>query len=278
MGRLVRVDTEIVRRSLARSRTIAAELIQSGRVYVDGQQVAKPSRQIDTSQALLVKEGSQVDYVSRGGHKLAGALTELEKREFYTPISIADKYVLDAGASTGGFTDVLIKRGAKHVYAVDVGYGQISWALRTDSRVSCIERTNIRYLNPEQLSPTPQIAVGDLSFISIKLIIPALARSCALDADFFIMIKPQFEVGREKLSEGGVVRNDKDKIECIVDICHFAITEQNLNVAAIIPSPLPGPSGNVEYFIWLRRLQEQSIKPSELLQQAQIAVESGPHT
>lgn len=203
MAKLIRVDAELVRRHLAKSRKEAAELIGAGRVYLDKMEVTKPARQMDPAAALIVKETGQPRYASRGAYKLIGALDYLGE----DGPTVAGVRALDAGASTGGFTDVLLQRGAASVGAVDVGYGQIAWKLREDPRVDVIERTNVRTLDPAIVAPAPSLVVGDLSFISLTLVIPALVAVSSDDAEFVLMVKPQFEIGKERLGHGGVVRN-----------------------------------------------------------------------
>ena len=204
MAKLIRIDAELVRRGLARSRAQAAELVRSGVVYVDGLAVTKPARQINPAQAVLVKAGNDAEpWASRGAYKLLGALDYLGE----AAPQVEGVRALDAGASTGGFTDVLLRRGAAHVVAVDVGYGQIRWRLREDPRVTVIERTNVRTLDPALVAPAPQLVVADLSFISLTLVIGALVRCAAPDAAFLLMVKPQFEVGKESVGHGGVVRD-----------------------------------------------------------------------
>ena len=185
------------------------------------------------------------DYVSRGGHKLAGAL------DAFSGVKVEGTIALDAGASTGGFTDVLLKRGAKKVIAVDVGYGQLAWELRQDSRVEIHDRTNVRSLSPEIIKDKAELVVADLSFISLTLVIPALKNVSTPDANFVIMVKPQFEVGRERLGAGGVVRDPELRTAAVKEVAESAF-ELGLGTVGVVASPLPGPSGNVEYFLWLR--------------------------
>lgn len=248
MGNLIRVDAELVRRNLARSRNEAADLIKAGLVFLDGVAVRKPARQMNRGSALLVKEINNDEYASRGAYKLIGALEYLGENG---PI-IAGVRALDAGASTGGFTDVLLRRGAAHVVAVDVGYGQILWRLREDKRVTVIERTNVRTLDPAVVAPAPRLIVGDLSFISLTLVIPALVRAAAREADFLLMVKPQFEVGKELLGAGGVVKDPKLHFSAVAKVA-LAAVENGLDIKAVAPSPLPGPAGNVEYFLYLKK-------------------------
>ncbi len=245
----VRLDAELVRRGLARSREQAAELICAGRVSVGGQTAAKPATQVTRDAAVIVApagQDAQPEYASRGGHKLAGALAALPG------LVVAGRRCLDAGASTGGFTDVLLRAGAAHVVAVDVGYGQLAWSLRTDDRVTVLDRVNVRALEPEQVAPAPSLAVADLSFISLTLVLPALVACCEPDADYVLMVKPQFEVGKDRVGAGGVVRDPEARADAVRAVA-AAAAGLGLGVRGITASPLPGPAGNVEYFIWLRR-------------------------
>ena len=246
-----RLDAELVRRKLARSREQAAELIEAGRVSVGGQRAAKAATRVETSAAIVVAAPPEGEpgYASRGGHKLAGAL------EAFGPagLRVQGRRCLDAGASTGGFTDVLLRAGARQVVAVDVGYGQLVWELQNDPRVVVVDRTNVRELTLEQIGGEPaELVVGDLSFISLTLVLPALVRCAVTEADFALMVKPQFEVGRERLGSGGVVRDPELHAESVRTVA-AAAAELGLGVLGVTASPLPGPSGNVEYFLWLRR-------------------------
>ncbi len=246
MSRRLRLDAELVRRGLARSRDQAADLIAAGRVAVAGQRAAKPASQVATDAAITVADAdSDPGYVSRAGYKLAGALAA------FPDLTVAGKRCLDAGASTGGFTDVLLRAGAAHVVAVDVGYGQLAWALRGDDRVTVLDRVNVRSLRPEQVAPAPALVVADLSFISLRLVLPALVDCAAPHADFVLMVKPQFEAGREQV-RGGVVKDPAVRSAAVASVA-AAAGDLGLGVAGVTASPLPGPSGNVEYFLWLRR-------------------------
>ncbi|MER8003912.1 MULTISPECIES: TlyA family RNA methyltransferase [unclassified Streptomyces] len=244
-----RLDAELVRRNLARSREHASQLIAAGRVTVGGATATKAATQVETSAAVVVTEDdADPDYVSRGGHKLAGALA------VFTPLGlgVTGRRALDAGASTGGFTDVLLRAGAAHVVAVDVGYGQLAWSLRSDERVTVKDRTNVRELTLDAIEGEPvDLIVGDLSFIPLGLVLPALARCAAPDADLLLMVKPQFEVGKERLGSGGVVRSPELRAEAVRTVAGQA-GELGLGVRGVTASPLPGPAGNVEYFLWLR--------------------------
>lgn len=246
MSRRLRLDAELVRRGLARSRDQAADLIAAGRVAVGGQVAAKPASQVATDAAITVSRlPDEPGYVSRGAHKLAGALAAFDE------IVVAGRRCLDAGASTGGFTEVLLRAGAAHVVAVDVGYGQLAWSLRTDERVTVLDRVNVRSLAPEQVAPPPGLVVADLSFISLTLVLPALVACADPAADFVLMVKPQFEVGRDLVGTG-VVRDPQLRARAVANVARSA-GEHGLGVAGVTASPLPGPSGNVEYFLWLRR-------------------------
>ena len=267
---LRRLDSELVRRGLARSRASARELVEAGRVRVSGQVARKVATQVDMAAPVLVTEAAHDEYVSRGAHKLLGALDQLGD----DAPQIRGRRCLDAGASTGGFTDVLLRRGAESVVAVDVGYGQLAWSLRENPAVEVLERTNIRSLTPEMVAPAPQLVVGDLSFISLQLVIPPLLE-CAPDADFLLMVKPQFEVGKGQLGKGGVVRDPAQRAAAVESVARFATT-QGLHVWAIEPSPLPGPAGNVEYFLAMSCDPARTPLP-DLAEAAASAVERGPH-
>lgn len=248
MARRVRLDAELVRRSLVRSRQEAADVIAAGRVRVAGAVATKAATQVDPGAAIVVADvADDPHYASRGALKLAGALDALG--EAGPPV--AGRRALDAGASTGGFTDVLLRRGAAHVVAVDVGYGQLAWHLQQDPRVTVLDRTNVRALRPQDVAPAPELVVADLSFISLTLVLPALAAAAAPEADLFLMVKPQFEVGRERLGSGGVVRDPALRADAVLGVARAA-RDLGLVTLAVVPSPLPGPSGNVEYFVWLR--------------------------
>ena len=246
-----RLDAELVRRGLARSREQAADLIAAGRVMVSGETAVKAASQV-TRNAPITVTGDDQDpgYVSRGGHKLAGALAA------FPDLAVAGRHCLDAGASTGGFTDVLLRAGAAHVTAADVGYGQLAWSLRTDPRVTVLDRVNVRSLRPEQVAGPdgrlPDLVVADLSFISLALVLPALAGCADADADFVLLVKPQFEVGKGRVGAGGVVRDAGLRAEA-VNAVGQAAAGLGLGVRGVAASPLAGPAGNVEYFVWLRR-------------------------
>jgi len=245
-----RLDTELVRRGLAKSRTQASELVSAGVVSVDGHTASKPATQVDGAQAVTVVDRDQERYASRGGIKLAGALDAMGSQ---AP-SIQEVVCLDAGASTGGFTDVLLRRGARLVHAVDVGYGQLAWQLRNHPKVNVMERTNVRYLMSGDLTPAPALVVADLSFISLTTVLPALIAVSTAQAHLLVMVKPQFEVGRQALPAGGVVVDPAARAGAVRKVTRSA-QDLGLGALAVVPSPLPGPSGNREYFVYLAKNQ-----------------------
>lgn len=267
MSRRARLDTELVRRGLARSREQAAALVEAGRVTVSGRPAAKPATQVMTAEPIVVAQDDTEDYVSRGGHKLAGALDVFQP----AGLVVSGRRCLDAGASTGGFTEVLLRRGAAHVVCVDVGYGQLAWSLRTDERVTVLDRTNVRDLDPGLVGPPVDLVVADLSFISLRLVLPSLLRATTEEADLVPMVKPQFEVGRDRLGPGGVVRDPRLREAAVAEVAAAAYAEHGLGVLGVTASPLPGPAGNVEYFLWLRR-GAPPLDPARLA----AAVEAGP--
>lgn len=227
----------------------------------------KPATSVDPAVALVVEEPAEGDdYVSRGGHKLAGALDRFATSD----LEVRGRRCLDAGASTGGFTDVLLQRGASSVVAVDVGYGQLAWSLRSDERVQVHDRTNIRDLTPDLVGPPVDLVVADLSFISLRLVLAPLRAVSTAEADYLLMVKPQFEVGRDRVGKGGVVRDPQLRAEAVFDVA-LAAGSIGLGTAGITASPLPGPSGNVEYFVWLR-----ADAPDADASAVRRAVEEGP--
>ncbi|WP_067713692.1 TlyA family RNA methyltransferase [Nocardia yamanashiensis] len=249
MARRARVDAELVRRGLARSREHAVELITAGRVLINGTVATKAATGVETGTPLLVREEpDEVQWASRGAHKLLGALAAFEP----LGVSVDGKRCLDAGASTGGFTDVLLSKGAQEVVAADVGYGQLIWRLQNDDRVRVHDRTNVRSLTPELIGGTVDLVVTDLSFISLALVLPALAACAAPGADLLPMVKPQFEVGKDRVGSGGVVRDPALRAETVREVA-AAAAKLGLRTMGATASPLPGPSGNVEYFLWLRK-------------------------
>jgi 23S rRNA (cytidine1920-2'-O)/16S rRNA (cytidine1409-2'-O)-methyltransferase len=245
---------------LARSREQAVELITAGRVLVGGVTATKAASGVSLDSPIKVtQDDADPGYASRGGHKLAGALAA------FPQISVAGKRCLDAGASTGGFTDVLLRNGAAEVVAVDVGYGQLVWSLQTDPRVRVHDRTNVRSLSPEQIGGVADLTVADLSFISLALVLPALAACTGHEGDLLPMVKPQFEVGRERLGSGGVVREPSLRAEAVAHVAASA-AELGLQTAGVVASPLPGPAGNVEFFLWLRRVVDEPMDGSAIME------------
>ena len=245
-----RVDVELVRRGLARSRRHAAELVGSGRVRVGGRVVVKPSSAVAQGTDVSVAPGHdpEHDFASRAALKLAGALDALARVPGGPQVEGA--FCADLGASTGGFTDVLLRRGAAHVVAVDVGHDQLVPALRADDRVTVVEGLNVRDLTPADLPRSPDLLVADLSFISLTVVLPAVASVLRPGAQVLLMVKPQFEVGRERLGSGGVVRDPALHAETVRAVARAA-EQTGLRTRAVVPSPLPGPSGNREFFLWL---------------------------
>ncbi|MEY4137731.1 MAG: hypothetical protein RL205_1859 [Actinomycetota bacterium] len=241
---LRRLDAELTRRGLARSREHARELIASGAVIVRGTVAGKPATQVNDSDSIVVQtEDLGHGYVSRGAVKLAGAL------DHFAQIPVSGRTCLDAGASTGGFTEVLLRRGASEVLAVDVGYGQLAWSLRTDERVHVYERMNVRSMSAGDFPFRPSLIVADLSFISLTLVLPALRDTAEPDADFLLMVKPQFEVGRESVGDG-VIRDSGLRGAAVLKVAQAA-AGLGLGTRGVVASSLPGPSGNVEFFLWL---------------------------
>jgi 23S rRNA (cytidine1920-2'-O)/16S rRNA (cytidine1409-2'-O)-methyltransferase len=240
-----RLDAELVRRGLARSRQQAAELIEQGRVAVHGVPAGKAATVVGRDVPVTVRDTGERRWASRGAHKLLGALDEFG-------VDVADRRCLDAGASTGGFTDVLLDRGAAEVVAVDVGYGQLVWRVRSDERVRVHDRTNVRALAPDTIGGTVDLAVADLSFISLRTVLPALVACTADGGELLPMVKPQFEVGRERLGAGGVVRDPQLRRAALVEVA-AAARALGLVLRGAVASPLPGPSGNVEFFLRLTR-------------------------
>ncbi|GAA5175390.1 TlyA family rRNA (cytidine-2'-O)-methyltransferase [Pseudonocardia eucalypti] len=248
MPRRARLDAELVRRGLARSRQQAAELIEDGRVLVRGVAARKAATAVELDAPVLVRKDEGPEWASRGALKLIGALDAFQP----AGLSVAGRRCLDAGASTGGFTDVLLHRGAAEVVAADVGYGQLIWRLQSDERVRVLDRTNVRALAPEAIGGPVGLTVADLSFISLRTVLPALTACTEPDGDLLPMVKPQFEVGKDRLGAGGVVREPELRLDALSTVTDAAAALGWLTHGAVA-SPAPGPAGNVEYFVWLRQ-------------------------
>ncbi|MBD1999838.1 TlyA family RNA methyltransferase [Leptolyngbya sp. FACHB-541] len=261
-----RLDTLLVELNLADSRQQAQRLIRAGEVMVNQQLVDKPGTEVEVAAQIQVKQRSP--FVSRGGEKLARALQVFQ-------IPIAERICLDAGISTGGFTDCLLQAGAKQVYGVDVGYGQVAWSLRQDQRVVLRERTNLRNLKPEELyiaeQPYPDLGVADVSFISLTKILPALWHLLQAPREVVLLVKPQFEVGREKVGKKGVVRDLQDQAGAIAQVLDSA-QDLGWQYRGLTWSPLLGPAGNIEYLLWLH-MESSAVAPTlaEIEQVTKIA-------
>ena len=266
-----RLDILVCEQGLAESRQKAQALIMAGQIYVAGQKADKAGMQVEEGAEIELR-GKTLAYVSRGGLKLEKAIGAFH-------LDLKDKVCIDCGASTGGFTDCMLQNGAAKVYAVDVGYGQLAWSLRQDPRVVCMERTNVRYLTPEQIQEPLDFGSVDVSFISLRLILPALRGLMKPEGEVVCLVKPQFEAGREKVGKKGVVRDPKVHLEVLEQFlenaaaCGFTVKEMTF-------SPIRGPEGNIEY------LGHLSVGPGEpyqgdltaLVEESHGALEGGGHT
>lgn len=243
----MRLDMLLTERGLVETRSKAQGMIMAGEVSVDGQKVDKPGTKVDMNSQIDLKVKKR--FVGRGGEKLEGAL-----RAF--PIVIDGTTCADIGACTGGFTDCLLQHGAKKVYAMDVGYGQLDYRLRSDSRVITMERTNARYVDtlPEPID----LVVADVSFISLRLIIPKAHGWLTPDGEMVVLIKPQFEAGKDEVGKGGIVKDKEVHRAVLLNICHFA-TQEQLAVQGLVPSPIQGSDGNIEFLAWLTQNKAQAI-------------------
>ncbi|MGH3958749.1 TlyA family RNA methyltransferase [Mycobacterium sp.] len=268
MPRRARVDAELVRRGLARSRQQAAELIGAGMVSIDGMPAVKAGTAVAATAALAVAADVGRSWVSRGAHKLIGAFDTFG-------ITVEGRRCLDAGASTGGFTEVLLDRGAREVVAADVGYGQLAWSLRSDPRVVVVERTNVRDLSPSVIGGPVELIVADLSFISLTTVLPALVGCATPDADIVPMVKPQFEVGKGQVGPGGVVQDPQLRAGSVLAVARRA-EQLHWHTLGVTASPLPGPSGNIEYFLWLRAATDRGLSGEALMDAVDGAVKAGP--
>jgi len=264
-----RLDVELVRRGLVPSRTRAAEAIGAGRVLVGGAPASTPARQVDGAEAIALLAETGPAYVSRGGHKLARGLDAFA-------IAVQGRRALDAGASTGGFTDCLLQRGVAHVYAIDVGRSQLAWQLRQDARVTVMERTNIRGLAAGALDPPPDLCVADLSFVSLCTVAPSLLALTTPDAEFVLLVKPQYEAGRARVGRRGIVR-DPDVHEAVLREVVAGLDAAGLGVEAVVPSPLRGADGNIEFLAHARR-DRARVEPAALAEAVELAHHAAPDT
>lgn len=271
VAKRIRLDAELVRRKMTDSRERARDLIDGGRVIVNGVTATKPATQVEPTTSIALSASDEPEWASRGAHKLIGALDRFDS------VTVDRARCLDAGASTGGFTDVLLARGASRVEAVDVGYGQLVWRIRNDDRVGVYDKTNVRSLTADHIGGEVDVVVSDLSFISLALVMPALAACVRASGDVLPMVKPQFEVGRDRVGQGGVVRDPALRIEAVERVSEAAV-QVGLVTLDCVASPLPGPSGNVEFFLHLRKMQSDSQVglTSPVRDMIRTAIEEGP--
>ncbi len=258
-----RLDAELVRRGLVPSRAAATDAVAAGLVLVGGAPALTPARQVSPDEAITVRPGAR-PYASRAGEKLADALDRL-------PVVVEGRRALDAGASTGGFTDCLLQRGAEHVVAVDVGHGQLLWRLQRDPRVTVLDRTNVRTLEPDVIGGPVPLAVADLSFISLRTVAPALARCTTPDADLVLLVKPQFEAGRARVGKRGIVRDPDVHRAVIIEVAE-ALGVAGLPVATVLPSSVRGADGNQEFLAHCRR-DAPATAPDALADRALASLE-----
>lgn len=254
----IRLDIFMVNKGLTESREKAKALIMAGQVYIDNQKCDKPGMQVSEDGTNVEIRGETLKYVSRGGLKLEKAMKEF-------PITLEGKTTMDIGASTGGFTDCMLQNGAKKVFAVDVGYGQFAWKLRQDERVVNMERTNIRYVTPEDIGEKIDFASIDVSFISLRLVLPVAKNLLADDGEIAALIKPQFEAGREQVGKKGVVKDIKIHFEVIKNILDFA-RSIDLHIAGLSFSPIKGPEGNIEYLAYIKKSECDDNITEEVIQ------------
>lgn len=261
-----RLDVLLVQEGHAASREKAKAIIMSGNVFIDGQREDKPGTAFDLSKINLEVRGNTLPYVSRGGLKLEKAIRQFE-------LSLENKICMDIGASTGGFTDCMLQNKAARVYAVDVGHGQLDWKLRNDERVICMEKTNFRYMTPEDISDRLDFASVDVSFISLtKILLPA--KNLLKDnGEMVCLIKPQFEAGREKVGKKGVVREPEIHIEVIEKVIEYA-ESIDFMVLHLDYSPIKGPEGNIEYLVHLKKKVSEAAKAEELAEQKDLIKET----
>ena len=254
----IRLDVYLTEKGLTSSRERAKALIMAGQVYIKNQKCDKAGTMLDENETEVEVRGEQLKYVSRGGLKLEKAMQEF-------PITLVGKVTMDIGASTGGFTDCMLQNGARKVYAVDVGYGQFAWKLRSDERVVNMERTNIRYVTPEDIGEPIDFASIDVSFISLKLVLPAAYNLLSPDGEIVALIKPQFEAGKGQVGKKGVVRDKNIHFDVIRGVLDFA-TENGFKLLGLSFSPIKGPEGNIEYLAYIKKSDEtEKITDEEIL-------------
>lgn len=260
MSDKIRLDQYLADNKLCESREKAKAAIMAGQVYVNGQKVSKAGEPVKPGDEIEVRGG--MEFVSRGGYKLKKAMQVF-------PITLEGKICMDIGASTGGFTDCMLKNGAVKVYCVDVGYGQLAWKLRSDERVVNLERTNVRYVTREQIPDAAQFASVDVSFISLKLVLPNVYTLLAEDGECVCLIKPQFEAGKEKVGKKGVVREKSTHVEVVAETAEFA-KSVGFHVLGLDFSPIKGPEGNIEYLIYLSKkdLPELEYSPEDVVERS----------
>lgn len=249
MSNKLRLDSAVFELGISESREKAKALIMAGQIYVNGMKAIKPGMTVNSSDKIELR-GNTLPYVSRGGLKL-------EKAMEVFPITLKDKVCMDIGASTGGFTDCMLQNGAVKVYSIDVGYGQLAWKLRSDSRVVNLERTNFRYVTNEQIPESIDFASIDVSFISLKLIFPALMPLLKTDGECVCLVKPQFEAGKDKVGKKGVVRERATHIEVIENVIGYA-SDNGFSVLNLVFSPVKGPEGNIEYLLYIKKADEKT--------------------
>lgn len=254
----IRLDVYLTEKGLTTSRERAKALIMAGQVYIKNQKCDKAGTMLDENETEVEVRGEQLKYVSRGGLKLEKAMQEF-------PITLLGKVTMDIGASTGGFTDCMLQNGAKKVYAVDVGYGQFAWKLRSDERVVNMERTNIRYVTPDDIGEPIDFASIDVSFISLKLVLPAAYNLLSPDGEIVALIKPQFEAGKGQVGKKGVVRDKNIHFDVIRGVLDFA-TDNGFKLLGLSFSPIKGPEGNIEYLAYIKKSNEtERITDEEIL-------------
>lgn len=261
-----RLDLAVFEMGLAESREKAKALIMAGQVYINGQKELKAGANVKPDDAVEVR-GEKMPFVSRGGYKLDKAMKSF-------PISLQDKICMDVGASTGGFTDCMLMNGAAKVYAVDVGYGQLAWKLRSDERVVNLERTNFRYVTREQIPDEIGFSSVDVSFISLKLILPVLYSLLAADGEAVCLVKPQFEAGKEKIGKKGVVRDKAVHLEVINNCISYA-KDNGFYIKGLDFSPVKGPEGNIEYLLYISKsaAEDEDVNPEETVEESHLLLD-----